>query len=108
MQKYPVRTSARAQLNVDALAHLCETHFERSDRDGAAVRTTWGALATLKVWPEGKELAVELTMNPQVDAATQAETIRRYNEFLHEATGYSAKERASRLRKSATKSADGA
>ena len=107
MQKYPVRSSARAALNPESLAALCRTHFDRAEQDGTSVSSGWGALAALKVWPEGKDLAVEMTMNPKVEAPIAAETIRRYNEFLQAATGYSAKERASKLRKAA-KNADGA
>jgi hypothetical protein len=108
LQKYPVRATARANLEPAALAAHCKTHFERADPDGAAVTTSWGALAALKVWKDGKELAVEMTMNPKVEPAIASETIRRYNLFLQDVTGYSAKERASRLRKSAAKSPDGA
>jgi hypothetical protein len=108
VQKYPVRASARAGLSPEGLEALCRAHFERAERDGASVSSGWGALAALKVWPEGKELAVEVTMNPKVDPPIAAETIRRYNEFLQAATGYSSKERASRLRKSAAKGGDGA
>ncbi len=101
MQKYPVRTSARANLTPEALESLCRTHFERAERDGGSVASSWGALAALKVWPVGKELAVEVTMNPKVEPSVAAETIRRYNSFLEAVTGFSAKERASRLRKAA-------
>lgn len=69
------------------------------------MRVSYGALAGMKVWADGKELAVEVTMNPKVEEAVAQETIRRYNRFLEDVTGYSAKERASRLRKAATKGA---
>jgi len=39
--------------------------------------------------------------NPRVDEAVARESIARYNRFLEEVTGYSSKERARRLRKSA-------
>jgi hypothetical protein len=103
VQRYPVRTTHRAQLRPEVLAQLCTTHFGRAERDGTAVSTSFGAIAALKVWGDGKDLAVEVTMNPKVDNTLAAETIQRYNLFLLGATGYSAKERASKLRKSATK-----
>lgn len=108
MQKYPVRNTARASLTPQALEALCRSHFETAQRDGTSVTSAWGALAALKVWPEGKELAVEVTMNPKVEPPVAAETIRRYNEFLQAATGFTAKERASKMRKAAAKGADGA
>jgi hypothetical protein len=107
VQKYPVRATARKDLTAEHLAELCRTHFEAAEIDGPAVRSSYGALAALRVWPEGKELALEVTMNPKVEDALQRETIRRYNLFLEAATGYTAKERASRLRKAASKSAEG-
>ncbi|MGI0068558.1 MAG: DUF5611 family protein [Thermoplasmata archaeon] len=45
-------------------------------------------------------------MDPKVDVEIAAETVRRYNLFLERATGYSAKERAKKLRKSAGASED--
>ena len=103
MQKYPVRSSNRAQLQGDALERLCAEHFERAVRDGDAITTSFGAIETLRVWGEGKELAVDVRMNPKVDNAIAAETIGRYNRFLEAVTGYTAKERASKLRKAAGK-----
>ncbi len=47
-------------------------------------------------------------MNPKVPEEVARETIARYNRFLEEATGFSAKERAKRLRKSATAAPTGA
>jgi hypothetical protein len=105
VQKYPVRASARAGLSGENLAALCRKHFGAAEPDGAAVLSQFGALERLKVWAEGRELGIEVKMNPKVENATAHETIRRYNDFLREATGYSAKERASRLRKSASKGA---
>jgi hypothetical protein len=108
VQKYPVRTSARTGLTPENLEALCRTHFDRAERNGSSIHSAWGALAALTVSSEGKELAVEVTMNPKVTPEVAAETVRRYNEFLQAATGFTAKERASRLRKSATKGGSGA
>jgi hypothetical protein len=103
VQKYPVRTSHRAGLTVEALQRLLATHFGPAERTGERSTTKFGAIAALAVWPEGKELAVEVTMNPKVDTSVAAETVQRYNRFLEAATGYTSKERASKLRKSAGK-----
>ncbi len=105
MQKYPVRASHRAGLDRDRLEALLTEHFGSAARDGEKVRSSFGALVALVVWPDAKELAVEVTMNPKVDTQVAAETVRRYNRFLEAATGFTTKERASRLRKSAAKGA---
>ncbi len=101
MQRYPVRTSHRRNLEGAALETICRTHFEDVTRDGPTVTARWGAIDRLLARAEGKELGVELTMNPKVDEVIARETIQRYNTFLAEATGFTSKERAKRLRKSA-------
>jgi hypothetical protein len=75
--------------------------FGEAREEGNRVTTQFGAISRLAVWGEGKELAVELTMDPKVPEDVARETIARYNRFLEEVTGYSAKERAKRLRKTA-------
>lgn len=74
--------------------------FGTAHRESDQILTSFGALEELRARPVGKELEVETRMNPKVPVETAAETVRRYNQFLETATGYSAKERAKRLRKS--------
>jgi hypothetical protein len=106
VQKYPVRASHRTRLSGETLATLLEAHIGPAQRSGERPSAKFGAIASLTVWAEGKELAVEVVMDPKVETSVAAETIQRYNRFLEEATGYSSKERASRLRKSAGKGSE--
>jgi len=76
--------------------------FATVSRDGDAVIATFGAIERLVVRAEGRGLSVDLRMNPKVPAEVAAETVQRYNRFLETVTGFSSKERAKRLRKSAT------
>lgn len=108
MQNYPVRASHRANLSPAALERIARTHFESAVVDRDAVSASYGAIARIVVRAVGRELGVEVTMNPKVPEDVARETIARYNRFLEEATGYGAKERARRLRKSATGPASGA
>jgi len=108
VQKYPVRATHRKNLDGAALAAIARNHFEDVAPDGTGVVGHWGAIQRISARAENKELLVDLTMNPKVDVQVAAETIARYNRFLEEATGYSSKERAKRLRKAATAGADGA
>ncbi len=101
MQRYPVRVSHRANLQPEALERIARSAFDEATRDGERIRARYGALVSLTVEASGKELAVEVVMNPKVPNDVAAETVRRYNLFLEESTGYSAKERAKRVRKSA-------
>jgi hypothetical protein len=108
VQKYPVRTSHRGNLDPVALERLVRKHFETAEGGGAAVSVSFGAIARLVVRANGRELEVDVTMNPKVPEDVARETIARYNRFLEEATGYSSKERARRLRKSGAGPASGA
>ena len=108
MQKYPVRTSHRANLQPASLERILAVHFDGVGGTGEERSASWGALSRIVVRADGKELAVEVTMNPKVAEEVARETIARYNRFLEEATGFSSKERAKRLRKSVTADVPGA
>ena len=101
MQNYPVRTTHRARLTLPALLETCRSTFGTAEVEGEDVVASFGALHRLATRPAGKELRVDVTMDPKVAPDVAAETVRRYNVFLEAATGFSAKERARRLRKSA-------
>jgi hypothetical protein len=100
VQKYPVRNTHRAHLAPSDLLPLARTSFETAEIEGAAVVARFGAIVRLAAQAEGKELLIDVTMDPKVPEAVAADTIKRYNQFLADATGFSAKERAKRLRKS--------
>jgi hypothetical protein len=101
VQAYPVRTSHRKNLAAGALEELMRTHFGSAARDGEAVSAAFGAIDRIVATGRGRELAIDVTMNPKVPEDVARETIARYNRFLEAATGFSSKERARRLRKSA-------
>jgi hypothetical protein len=102
VQNYPVRASHRAHLDLDELARILASHFSNATRTADGASASFGAIERLEVRPTGRELSVDVKMNPKVPEEVARETIARYNRFLEEATGYNAKERARRLRKSAT------
>ena len=102
VQTYPVRASHRSNLRPEALRELAQTSFGEARVDGERVEASYGALVSLRAQAAAKDLGVEVTMNPKVSDELARETIRRYNEFLEAVTGYSAKERAKRARKSAS------
>ena len=108
MQKYPVRTSHRSNLEPAALERILSVHFEGVGGSGDERTASWGAITRIAARADGKELTVDITMNPKVTEAVARETIARYNRFLEETTGFSSKERAKRLRKSATADGPGA
>jgi hypothetical protein len=102
VQKYPVRPSHRKNLEPEALAAIARAEFDSVVVAPPSVTGHWGAIERLTARAEQRDLAVDLTMNPKVSPEVASETIARYNRFLEAATGYSSKERARRLRKSAS------
>ncbi|HEY1197666.1 MAG TPA: DUF5611 family protein [Thermoplasmata archaeon] len=108
MQSYPVRASHRNGLAPAALEEIAKAHFDTAQVEGDAVIASYGAISRLSARTAGRELSVDLTMNPKVPEDVARETIRRYNQFLEAATGYTSKERAKRMRKSAGKTSPGA
>ncbi len=101
MQTYPVRSSHRGNLTLPAIERIARQHFESVSADTTSVTASFGAIERLTVRPDGRQLQVEVRSNPKVGNDVAAATIARYNRFLEETTGYSSKERARRLRKSA-------
>jgi hypothetical protein len=100
VQTYPVRTSHRGNLRPETLEQIAKGVFDAARTDGSTVETSFGALVRLKARADGKALGIEVEMNPKVPDETARETIRRYNVFLEQVTGFNAKERAKRARKS--------
>ena len=101
MQTYPVRTTHRKNLTLGAIGELARRHLGNVEVGPTEVHASFGAIERLVARPEGRGLALEVRTNPKVEEAVARETIARYNRFLEELTGFSAKERAKRLRKSA-------
>ena len=108
MQTYPVRASHRGNLAPPRLEEIVRAHFDNAAAAPDAVSASFGAISRLTVRAAGRDLSVDVTMNPKVPEEVARETIARYNRFLEETTGYSSKERAKRLRKSAGAPGSGA
>jgi len=100
VQTYPVRAADRGNLSLPALEGILRSCFGEAHVEGDSAVSSYGAIERIAVRPAGRELVVDPKMNPQVAEDVARETIRRYNQFLEAATGFSAKERAMRLRKS--------
>jgi hypothetical protein len=101
VQSYPVRTSHRKNLDPEAIGAIARRHFDSVRVGGTEVEASYGAIEHLTARPEGRALGIEVRMNPRVEETVARETIGRYNRFLEEITGFSARERARRLRKPA-------
>jgi hypothetical protein len=101
VQSYPVRSSHRKNLEVANLGAIARSHFDSVEVGDAQVTASFGAIERLSAHADGRALVVDVRTNPHVEEPVARESIARYNRFLLEVTGFSAKERARRLRKSA-------
>lgn len=63
-----------------------------SEQDGRFTVQS-GSFARLTVWFDGKALMVESQTAPGTSKETIQDTIRRFNDFLFRATGFTSKER---------------
>lgn len=100
MQEYDVKRGHSKDL--EGLRGIVSEIFGNAEVDDGKVVASYGAIARLTVAPKGKKaILIDTEMNKDVDNDTAAETIRAYNRFLSEATGFSSKERKQRLNKKA-------
>jgi len=103
MQKYDVRRGQEKNLQTPQLMDLLTLAFGGANEEQGKVTASFGALAKLTVWLEGKSLCVETQMKTDVTNDVASDTIRRYNAFLEKATGYTAKERGKKAQEKAKK-----
>jgi hypothetical protein len=103
MQKYDVRRGQEKNLQTPRLKDLAAEVFGGAGEEQDKVIASFGALAKLTVWLEGKSLCVETQMKTDVPNDVAADTIKRYNTFLEKATGYTTKERAKKAQEKAKK-----
>ncbi len=97
MRKYKFKRGFKP--TKERLEEQINIHFGDFEKDGDVYVVRYGAIEELRLWFDGKLLCVESKTNPKVDPSTAAETLRTYNRFLEELTGYTAKERQKMLKK---------
>jgi len=101
MQIQPIKRGHGKNLEGDGLRRILVDVFgeEHVGESSGKYEVFYGALNPLRTWLEGKGLAVETIMKKNVDEEVARDTIKKYNQFLDRATGYTAKERIKRARK---------
>lgn len=103
MQKYEIRRGQEGELKGSGLRTLVQSVFGEAGEEQGKVVSSFGALGKLTAWLDGKSLCVETQMKTDVPNDVAAETIKRYNAFLEQATGFTAKERGKRAQEKAKK-----
>ena len=97
MRKYKFKRGFKP--TPERLEEQINLHFGEFEKDGDVYVVRYGAIEELKLWFDEKLLCVESKTNPKVEPEIASETLRTYNRFLEELTGYTAKERQKMLKK---------
>lgn len=58
---------------------------------------SYGSLKKISVQIKDKKLLVDTESSPDVDPAMAGDTIKRFNQFLGNATGYTSKQRRKKM-----------
>jgi hypothetical protein len=103
MQTYDIRRGQEKNLQTPQLKDIAIEVFGGAGEEHGKVIVSFGALAKLTVWLEGKNFCVETQMKTDVPNDVASDTIKRYNVFLERATGYTAKERGKKAQEKAKK-----
>lgn len=101
--RYDVKRGHFENIEGEKLKELMEEKFgEVKEEDEKLIIDNKGAIDHLEVWTEGRTgLWVDLEMDQGVDGEVAANTVSTWNDFLEEATGFTAKKRKKRAKKKA-------
>ena len=105
MRDYPVKRTVKKKLAGDGLKEIMERHFEGVKEEGDEITAHYGAMKSIKAKYDGKKLWVETDTDASASDELALDTVRVYNRFLEEATGYTAKERKKLANKAAKEGA---
>ncbi len=105
MNTYPLRRGHFKQIEGVRLKDVMEMSFGPVTEEDGKFVASYGALARVVAWTDGKSVFVDTTTNPSVDDETAVSTRERWNAFLERATGYNAKQRAKKIQEAAKKDA---
>jgi len=102
--RYDVKRGHFENIEGDKLKSLMKEKFGevKEGKEDKLIVENQGAISHLEVWTEGRTgLWVDLEMNNEVNGEVAAETVSLWNDFLKEATGFTAKKRKERAKKKA-------
>jgi len=105
MREYPIKRGHFKNIEGEKFTELITEHFEDfTEKVGGVIETAFGALGTISLQLKGKtRLLVETTKKKDATDDEMLRTHRVYNNFLHKATGFSAKERSKKIKNSVKK-----
>jgi len=83
----------------ERLEEMILKYFGSYEKNGNVYIVRFGAIEELRLWIENKKLYAESKTNLKVSDEIAFKTLKTYNKFLEELTGYTAKERQKLLKK---------
>jgi hypothetical protein len=102
MQEQDIKRGHFKKIEGEQFKDILTEIFGNYDTDGDKYVVNYGALAPLTVWIKDKStLCVDTRMNTDVDDATAADTLKKYNAMLDRTTGFNSKQRRDRLKNKA-------
>ncbi len=95
MREYKFKKGFKA--SEERLEELLRKFFGEFEKEGNEYVVRYKAIEEMRLKIANRKLIVESRTNASVDDKTALETIKTYNRFLDELTGYTAKERKKHL-----------
>lgn len=97
MQKYDIKRNHT--IDEEKLREIMKACFGTVNEENCRFISTFGALQKVIAYLDKNKLCVATIMKKNADDETISETIRRYNNFLKETTGFTLRERKTRMMK---------
>lgn len=100
--EYDIKKGHFANIEGDKLRDIMSSVFGAAKVEGDKLVSSFGAITRLEVKVLSKtSIDVTSTTDKSAPIEVQTETVKRWNKFLEQATGFTSKERSKRLQKKA-------
>jgi hypothetical protein len=100
LKEYDIKRGHFKNINGDKFKELLEETFGDVKFEEEKFKISFGALQPLTTWLKSKDiLCVDTQMDTNIAEEEINDTIKRFNKFLENATGFTAKERVKRAKK---------
>jgi len=99
---YDIKKGNYGNLEGDGLMKMMEAAFGSAKKEGDVLVSSYGAMTRIEVRLISKtSMDISATSDKNASPDLAADTIKKWNEFLEQATGFTSKERRNRLQKKA-------
>ena len=104
MTEYPIKRGYFKDLEEKGITNIMKEAFGNVKEANGIYSSNYGEIKNVSVEIKGKtKININLDMNKDADAAIAEDTRKVWNNFLLNATGYTSKERAKKLKDMAKK-----